>query len=72
MDFNDYLSEQIYRGRKRAGYTQAHLSQKLGVSVRWYQRIEKGERLPGAVVLIKLMLLLDIDIEVFRDYFMHK
>ena len=37
------------------------------MSVRWYQHLEKGTYLPGAVVMLRLILFLGIDVEVFRE-----
>lgn len=35
--------------------------------MRWYQRVEKGERLPSSVVMLRLILLLNLDVEKFRE-----
>lgn len=36
------------------GYTQLELAQKLGISLRTYQRIEYGEQKPNVHVVIRL------------------
>lgn len=64
---NSKLSSVIFHARIDHGFTQRQVADAVSVSVRWYQRIEKGERIPGTIVMLRLILLLDIDIEVFRE-----
>lgn len=45
----------------------SRLPMRFPVSVRWYQRIEKGERIPSSIVLLRLILFLDIDVESLRE-----
>ena len=44
------------------GYTQLELAQKLGISLRTYQRIEYGEQKPNVHVVIRLQGLFQKDI----------
>ena len=44
------------------GYTQLELAQKLGISLRTYQRIEYGEQKPNVHVVIRLQYLFQKDI----------
>ena len=44
------------------GYTQLKLAQKLGISLRTYQRIEYGEQKPNVHVVIRLQDLFQKDI----------
>ena len=44
------------------GYTQLELAQKLGISLRTYQRIEYGEQKPNVHVVIRLQDLFQKDI----------
>ena len=44
------------------GYTQMELAQKLGISLRTYQRIEYGEQKPNVHVVIRLQDLFQKDI----------
>ena len=44
------------------GYTQLELAQKLGISLRTYQRIEYGEQKPNVHVAIRLQDLFQKDI----------
>jgi len=62
------LAKTIYFAREKAGYTQKEVAQAVSVSLRFYQRVEKGEKLPGAIVFLKLLLYLNIDVESFREY----
>ena len=61
------FSKELYRARQRAGFTQAEVAEAVGVSKRWYQCVERGDRLPGALVLLRLILLLHLDVEAFRE-----
>lgn len=44
------------------GYTQLELAQKLGISLRTYQRLEYGEQKPNVHVVIRLQDLFQKDI----------
>lgn len=61
------FAREAYKARMREGLTQAQVAEAVGISVRWYQRIESGARFPGSVLLIRLILLLHIDVELFRE-----
>ena len=67
MPINSKLSSLIYDARIKHGYTQKQVADAVSVSVRWYQRIEKGERIPSSIVLLRLILFLDIDVESLRE-----
>lgn len=67
MDIYSKFSNSIYKSRKAHGYTQSQVAEAVSVNVRWYQKIESGERLPSSIVLIKLMILLDINVSDFRE-----
>ena len=55
------------QSRKKLGYTQEDVAEAISVSVRWYQKIESGERLPGTITAIKIILFLHLDVEDFRE-----
>lgn len=61
------FSDEIYHSQMRMGLTQQQVAEAVSVSVRWYQHLEKGTYLPGAVVMLRLILFLGIDVEVFRE-----
>ncbi|MCI9084808.1 MAG: helix-turn-helix transcriptional regulator [Clostridia bacterium] len=60
------LGSSLYHSRINLDYTQNQVAQAVSISVRWYQRIEKGEKLPSSIVLIRLVLFLHIDLEEYR------
>lgn len=64
---NEVFSEKVRTGRRRLGYTQAQVAERISVSVRWYQQIERGAYLPGAVVMLRLLILLELDPKEFRE-----
>lgn len=67
MTLNYKISSEIFHARKRLDLTQEQVAEAIDISVRWYQRIEKGERLPGSVILLRIILFLHIDVEQFRE-----
>lgn len=69
MMFKEFFSKQLYIARLRTGYTQKQIAEKADISVRWYQRIENGYSTPGGELVVKLMIILNIDKECFKDYF---
>ena len=46
------------------GYTQLELAEKLGISLRTYQRIEYGQQKPNVHVVIRLQKLFQKDIDI--------
>lgn len=58
----------MLKARKEMGYTQSQAAEAVSVSVRWYQKIETGERLPGAAATIRIILFLHLDVEDFRPH----
>lgn len=67
MPINSKFSTEVYHARDSFGYTQREVAEAVSVSVRWYQRVEKGEKLPGSVVMLRLILLFHLDVEKFRE-----
>ena len=53
--------------RKERGWSQSDVAEAISVSVRWYQNIESGKALPGGAVMLRLLILLDLDIYDFKD-----
>ena len=41
------FAHEVFHGRSRSGWTQQAVADRVGVSLRWYQKIEKGEVLPS-------------------------
>ena len=61
------FSEVLYNARNAKKLTQSQVAEAVSISVRWYQKVEAGLRLPGTIPALKLMLLLDIDVEELRE-----
>jgi len=61
MSYEYNFSLAIFYSRKQKGLTQEQAAEKLGISKRWYQRIEKGEKLPSPSLLLKIIAELEID-----------
>ena len=57
----------LLKARTELRYTQSEVAEAVSVSIRWYQKIESGRRFPGSVVLVRLVLFLNIDLEELRD-----
>ena len=58
---------QAYNSRRKLGYSQETVAEAISVSVRWYQKIEAGERLPGTITAIRIILFLHLNVEEFRE-----
>ncbi len=67
MTLQAKLSKQIKEARKRLKYSQYEVAEAISVSVRWYQKIEAGQKLPNTVVMLRLILFLELDPEDFRE-----
>ena len=67
FEFYSKFSSIVYHSRINLGYTQKEVAEAISVTVRWYQRVEKGEKFPGGIALLRLLLFLNIDIEELRE-----
>lgn len=67
MSLERTFASQIFNARKERNLKQKEVAEAVQISVRWYQELEKGIRLPGAVVMLRLILYLHLDVEVFRE-----
>ena len=67
MKFKKQLSADLYHARDNSGFTQAEIAERVGISVRNYQYIEKGEIIPHGDTLLKLIYLFDLDIDRYRE-----
>lgn len=66
MSLRSVFARQLLAARTDKGETQAQVAEAIGISVRWYQQLEKGAFLPGSATMLRLLLYLDIDIQIFR------
>lgn len=67
MSLKSAFSTQILHARSERRLTQAQVAEAVCISVRWYQKIEKGIALPNSEILLRLILFLQLDVEVRRD-----
>ena len=67
MSLEGTFASQIYNARTKRSLTQNEVAEAVQISVRWYQELEKGTRLPGAVVMLRLILFFGLNVEVFRE-----
>lgn len=61
------FSSEVLKARNEQGYTQSEVAEAVSISVRWYQKIESGLKLPSSVVAMRLIVFLNIDVEIFRE-----
>lgn len=59
------FSGAVLQKRKALGLTQEDVADAVSISVRWFQLIEKGVRLPSFIVALRLIALLDLDVTTF-------
>ena len=59
------FSGAVLQKRKALGLTQEDVADAVSISVRWFQLIEKGVRLPSFIVAPRLIVLLDLDVTTF-------
>ena len=67
MKFKTLFSKDLYYARKNLKFTQAEVAEKVDISERSYQYIEKGETIPHGDTLLKLIYLFDLDIDRYRE-----
>ena len=67
MSLKSAFSTQILHARSERRLPQAQVAEAVCISVRWYQKIEKGIALPNSEILLRLILFLQLDVEVFRE-----
>lgn len=67
MEMASRFANSAFNARKSLGYTQNEVAEAVSVSVRWYQKVESGERFPGSLTLVRLILFLHIDPEDLRE-----
>lgn len=61
------FSEVIRESRKQKNWTQEGVAEVIDTSPRWYQIIEKTGKLPGGMTLLRILVLYDVDLQIFRD-----
>ena len=54
------FAHEVFQARSRLEWTQQAVASRVFVSLRWYQKIEKGDVLPGFLAGVCLMRLFEI------------
>lgn len=67
MNLKFKFASLILNARLDKGLTQSETAEAVGISVRWIQRIESGQKLPGTLTLLRLVKLFDIDISELNE-----
>ena len=67
MKMTSKFASPALKARKELGYTQSEVAEAISVSVRWYQKIEAGQKLPGTITAFRIVLFLHLDVEEFRE-----
>ena len=62
MSLDSALGKKLYHARKARGLTQEQVAEAVGITPRWYQKIEKGAGRPSTTVAFRLLSLLNVDI----------
>ncbi len=66
MSLSTSFGRLLREARREKHLTQENVAEAVFISVRWYQKLERGAFLPSAKVMLRLILLLDLDIEPLR------
>ena len=61
MSLAGNFSREIYVSRKTLGLTQEKAAELLGISLRWYQKIENGKVLPSSELVLRIIAYFGID-----------
>ncbi len=67
MTLHEKFSQKAKAARKQLKYSQYEVAEAISVSVRWYQKIESGRKLPNGTDMLKLILFLKLAPEDFRE-----
>ena len=62
MSIKTSFAKKVYCKRKEKNITQEELAEIVSISSRWLQEIERGNNLPSAVVTLKLIIVLELDV----------
>lgn len=61
MTLRSRFASAVYHARIDHGMTQEQAAEALGISTRWYQHIELGDRLPSAMLVLKIFAYFEIE-----------
>ena len=69
MSFKFQFSHEVYKARTLVRkFTQQQVADAISVSLREYQKIEKGEVLPGTIIFLRLIFFFGLDIKDYEKY----
>ena len=69
MSFKFQLSHDVYYARTSVRkLTQQQAADAISVSLREYQKIEKGELLPGTIIFLRLIFFFGLDVKSYEKY----
>ena len=69
MSFKLLFSGDLRRTRDSMGWTQTFVADLVSITLREYQNIESGKRIPKTETFFRLVYLFDLDIENYREAF---
>lgn len=61
MSIKHRFASAVYHARKEKHLTQERVAEALDISVRWYQLIEYGKRLPSTTLALRIIAYFEID-----------
>ncbi len=61
MSMEMRFSNELYRCRLDRGFTQREVAEQLNISLRWFQYIEKGQRMPSSKLMLEIFVLFEIN-----------
>lgn len=67
MSFKMHFGHDIYHLRTDSLKLTQQVADAIPISLREYQKIEKGELSPGSEIFLRLVFFFDIDIQKYRD-----
>ena len=67
MSLKLFFGAEVCRARIKLGYTQVQVAEAANITVRTVQYIEKGEHMPGHALMLRLLIVLKMDPELFRE-----
>lgn len=67
MSFKFTFSGELYHIRKANGWSQQYVADQIKVSLREYQNIESGKRLPHVETFMRLVYLFELNIADYRE-----
>lgn len=68
MSLKSHFSHDVFHARtEKRKMTQQQVADALWISVREYQKIEKGERLPGTRIFLRLVFFFELNFEDYRE-----